>query len=345
MGDIIEVPYIFQSEQPYMITLFCIVDNEEIPLLKKTVYALESDLYGMKYLKGDLHVHTTYSDGSESPELLISLGRKHGLDYIAITDHNNYQGSVAGELAAKRLGNKITVLRGEEYFLSFSPVHILSLGASQELNIDYCGNKMLELEIAKNIIATHANLDCDITAYAGTQALLDLIRKNGGVSIICHPLWKHFEPDGKRRDAPYSLLLALFRDKRFDGIEVISGTGMTEIDKHNLQDLFFREIGVKYDHMAVIGVTDSHSYEFSEIVGLHYTIALSEGREAESIIDAIRNNRTVAVSQREKNGVAQCYGSLRYAQFAHFLIKHYFPEQDEKAFVEGVEMLEKLKNS
>jgi len=340
--DVIEIPYTFQSEQPYLISLNWLVDNEEITLLKKMVYALESDLFGMKYLKGDLHVHTTYSDGCEHPELVISLARKYGLDFVAITDHKNYQGSVIGEVAAKRLGNKITVLRGEECDFSFSPMHILSLGAPQGLNPDYLGDKILELESTKNIITNYAGLACDITAYACTQAFLDQIRENGGVSIICHPLWKYFLHDGKRKDAPYSLLLALFKDKRFDGIELISGSGKNDSDTNNLQDLLFREIGIKYDCMPVIGVTDSHCYETSEIAGLHYTIVFSKNREAESIIEAIRNNRTVAVSQKEKNGVAQCYGSLRYAQFAHFLIKHYFPKQDERAFVEGMEMLDNL---
>ena len=340
--NIVEFPYTFKSEQQYWITLFLLVNNEEIPILGLYVYALESDLYQMKYLKGDLHTHTTCSDGFETPELLISLARKKGLDFVAITDHNSYRGSVEGEIASKRLGNKIVVIRGEEYYLSYNPMHILSLGAPKGLDLELYGRKILELDETRNIEKEHAHSQFNVKAFAGVQVLFDKIRENGGISIICHPLWKPGLNDKRRLDVPYSLLFALFKEKRFDGIEVVSGSGKNELDTTNLQDLLFREIGVKYDDMAVIGVTDSHCYSTSDIAGLHYTIVFSNDRDAESIVDAIRNYRTVAVAQTEKNGTAQCYGSLRYAQFAQFLIKYYFPEQDEIAFVEGKEMLDKI---
>ena len=39
-------------------------------------------------LKGDLHMHTTESDGRESLETMIAAARTRGLEYIAITDHS-----------------------------------------------------------------------------------------------------------------------------------------------------------------------------------------------------------------------------------------------------------------
>lgn len=39
-------------------------------------------------LKGDLHMHTTESDGRESLETMVAAARARGLDYIAITDHS-----------------------------------------------------------------------------------------------------------------------------------------------------------------------------------------------------------------------------------------------------------------
>ena len=40
----------------------------------------------------DLHTHSTYSDGSFSPEELIKLAEKEGLSAIALTDHNTVSG-------------------------------------------------------------------------------------------------------------------------------------------------------------------------------------------------------------------------------------------------------------
>ena len=39
-------------------------------------------------LKGDLHMHTTESDGRESLETMVAAARAKGLEYIAITDHS-----------------------------------------------------------------------------------------------------------------------------------------------------------------------------------------------------------------------------------------------------------------
>lgn len=38
-------------------------------------------------LRGDLHMHTTESDGRESLETMVAAARSRGLEYIAITDH------------------------------------------------------------------------------------------------------------------------------------------------------------------------------------------------------------------------------------------------------------------
>lgn len=39
-------------------------------------------------LKGDLHMHTTASDGRESLEAMVAAAKQRGLQYIAITDHS-----------------------------------------------------------------------------------------------------------------------------------------------------------------------------------------------------------------------------------------------------------------
>ena len=41
----------------------------------------------MPYLKGNLHVHTTYSDGHFSPQQMAGFYRDLDFDFIAVTDH------------------------------------------------------------------------------------------------------------------------------------------------------------------------------------------------------------------------------------------------------------------
>ncbi|GAC1534285.1 MAG: CehA/McbA family metallohydrolase [Herpetosiphon sp.] len=40
------------------------------------------------WYRGELHCHTTYSDGTSSPAEVVATAREQGLDFLAITDHN-----------------------------------------------------------------------------------------------------------------------------------------------------------------------------------------------------------------------------------------------------------------
>ncbi|MFT4006663.1 MAG: CehA/McbA family metallohydrolase [Lacrimispora sp.] len=44
----------------------------------------------LKLLKGDTHLHSTGSDGNMTPEELALAAEREGLDYLFVTDHNNY---------------------------------------------------------------------------------------------------------------------------------------------------------------------------------------------------------------------------------------------------------------
>ena len=43
-------------------------------------------------MAGDLHTHTNFSDGSYSPEELVTAAKKIGLHYLGITDHDTVDG-------------------------------------------------------------------------------------------------------------------------------------------------------------------------------------------------------------------------------------------------------------
>lgn len=60
------------------------------------------NLISLKDIKGDLHVHTLWSDGIETTENMILACRAKKYEYVAITDHSKSQ-SVANGLSEKRL--------------------------------------------------------------------------------------------------------------------------------------------------------------------------------------------------------------------------------------------------
>jgi DNA polymerase (family 10) len=64
------------------------------------------DLVELKDLKGDLHLHTLATDGRNSIEEMALAAKKHGLKYIAVTEHSDRL-KVAGGLDPPRLMQQI----------------------------------------------------------------------------------------------------------------------------------------------------------------------------------------------------------------------------------------------
>ena len=61
-------------------------------------------------LKGDLHVHTEWSDGRDPTELMAVAARERGYEYVAITDHSAGRG-IANGLSIERLKEHVHEIR------------------------------------------------------------------------------------------------------------------------------------------------------------------------------------------------------------------------------------------
>jgi predicted metal-dependent phosphoesterase TrpH len=73
----------------------------------------------------DLHSHSTFSDGSESPEHVVELAAEAGCSTVALTDHDTTEGLGRAARRAAELG--IGLIRGCEVSCAFSPgtLHML----------------------------------------------------------------------------------------------------------------------------------------------------------------------------------------------------------------------------
>lgn len=79
----------------------------------------------------DLHLHSTYSDGSDSPALIVSRACAAGACAIAITDHDTVAGVAPGRAAATAAG--LGFLSGVEISAGFQhrEIHVLGLGIDE----------------------------------------------------------------------------------------------------------------------------------------------------------------------------------------------------------------------
>lgn len=74
----------------------------------------------------DLHTHTRFSDGTETPQRVIELARQAGLSAVAITDHDNTEAIALAQPIAGRLG--IELIPGIEMSASADRLEVHLLG-------------------------------------------------------------------------------------------------------------------------------------------------------------------------------------------------------------------------
>ncbi len=310
--EVLSFEYLFPKEQQYNVIVGENTENGISILLKTSFYALNLDLYGQKILVGDLHSHTIYSDGFDTPQSVVDSAVRHKLDFIAVTDHNNYQGSVAAKEYAEANKIPITVINGEEYSCSFTNMHIISLGGKRPLKWeDY---QPYPCEKRKRTLQT-------VLEY--TEELCGKIHKNDGVAIMCHPLWKPFRPDGTRLDVPMSLVKTLIEKEFFDAIEVVGGSPEEDYMTSQMQFTWAVGFGATPDKVAYVGSTDSHTYTVDPICGKHVTMIIAKEKTQSAIIDSIKNRHTVALKIIDEDTVL-CYGSPRLCMLAQFYIMNLF---------------------
>lgn len=84
----------------------------------------------------DLHIHTQFSDGSNSPEQVAQLASQKGIELIAVCDHNSIKSYPRLQSACQE--HSIRCIRGAEVDSSFNnyKLHILAYGCDPD-NIEF----------------------------------------------------------------------------------------------------------------------------------------------------------------------------------------------------------------
>lgn len=92
----------------------------------------------------DLHTHSTYSDGTYSPQELINMAYEKGLKAIAITDHDTIEGINYAIDISKELN--IELINGIEFSADYKGIEIHILGYFLDITNKNLLNLLKELE-------------------------------------------------------------------------------------------------------------------------------------------------------------------------------------------------------
>jgi DNA polymerase (family 10) len=119
-------------------------------------------LIGLSDLKGDLHVHSDWSDGGGTIEEMALAARALGREYIALTDHSKSLG-VARGLTDERVREQRQVIEALNQRLApFRIVHGTEMDVKRDGSLDYDEETLAVFEYVSASIHSAMNQDRDV---------------------------------------------------------------------------------------------------------------------------------------------------------------------------------------
>ena len=334
-GGVLKFKHTVPGEGEHVIFLHFDPEKPPFPLY---TYSLFEDLYKLRPMKGDLHSHSFRSDGLHDPVAIAGHFREQGYDFAVLSDHNRYYPSE--EMIEGYNGVKLgfTPIRGEEVHApGGSVLHVVHAGGRGSVTEMYMKN----LEgFEKEIKVYEENLagsvpDRYLGRYARSKWITDKVKEVGGIAIYAHPYWR----PGQRKLYSTTDELAEIHLKSgfFDAYELVGGMGQIG---NNRSLALWNKLTAEGLKISVVGSSDIHHIAPDSTFMYIYTVAFAEDRDADSIIDAVKAGRCVAVEATGEEPKCQyrCYGDFRYVSYAHFLLKYFFPELQRVCQNEGVLM-------
>jgi len=152
-------------------------DGKEVELIKEY-----PNLIQFSDIQGDLHMHTTWSDGAFSIEEMVQACRGRGYKFMAITDHSQYL-KVANGLTKERLreqGKEIE--RINEKYPDITILRGIEMDILPDATLDFDDEVLAELDYV--IGAIHSSFSQD------RETIMKRLRtaiENKHVTMIAHP--------------------------------------------------------------------------------------------------------------------------------------------------------------
>ena len=210
-----------------------------------------------KRLRGDLQMHTGWSDGSASIGEMAEAAKDRGYEYIGITDHSKGL-KIAGGIDEKALGEQAREIRGVNRVMAGSGLTVLR---SIEMNLNPRGDGDMDPKsLARLDIVLGAFHSALRTTQDQTPRYLAALR-NPDIQILGHPRGRIYNFRlGLKADWPrvfaqaarlgkaveidsypdrQDLNVALLKVARKEGVRISLGT-----DAHHAHQLEFIELGL-----------------------------------------------------------------------------------------------------
>jgi DNA polymerase (family 10) len=183
------------------------------------------DLVTLDDVRGDLHVHTLWSDGRDSSEAVIRAVRKLGYEYVAITDHSE-SSKATRTLSVERMRQQMAEI--QHLRTRFPDIEILQ-GVEVEIlpdgRLDYPDDFLAQLDI---VLASLHEPDGQ-----SPEQLLDRYigaMQNPMVNVITHPA-NRVPGQSEGYDLDFDALFRVAADTQ-TAVEIDGAPGHLDLDGH-----------------------------------------------------------------------------------------------------------------
>ena len=295
------------------------------------VYSLNSDLYGMRCFKGEVHSHTYESDGIQDVCHTVGNYRSAGYDFLAITDHYVTMPSEKAKRIFASAPVDMTLLLGEECHVPTEQIHAVHIGGNGSVNAFFRDHKeeaereMLAIEVELSLPAHINRRD-----YAWRVWIARKTRELGGIAILAHPHWIWYDTYFMASATTQQLLA----DGVYDALDITDQEADTTV-------ALWADIQAQGRHIPVVGCTDSH---YTDANNPHhparggYTLVFAPDRSEENLLTAIREGHSLAVNAT--GDPERIQGPYRLVKLARFLLDNYYPVYKRLCHAQGVVMAE-----
>lgn len=252
----------------------------------KEVEAFKGDypLLTLKDIKGDLHMHSTWSDGAYSIEEMVEACRAKGYHYMAITDHSQYL-RVANGLTPERLVKQIDEIK--ELNKKYDDIEILS-GIEMDIlpdgTLDYDDDLLNRVDLV--IASIHSSFS---QPREKIMERLKTALESAHVDIIAHPTGRII---GRREgyDVDMDLLIQLAKETG-TALELNANPNRLDLSAENIRKA--QEQGVK----LVIN-TDAHSIDHLEFMEVGVGTARKGWIKKDTVINTWDKNEFIQYIKR-----------------------------------------------
>lgn len=246
------------------------------------------DLVKHEDVKGDFHVHTDWSDGSNSIREIALASAERGYEFVAITDHSQSL-KIAGGLTPDRLRKQLAEVRK----LQDSPELGVELLSGTEVDIKADGSLDFPTSVLKDldlvIGSVHSSFKMERSEM--TRRVVSAV-ESGRIDILGHPSGRLI---GER--APYQLdVQAVLSAARSAGVLMEINSFPNRLDLGDIHCRMAKEAGVK----VAIG-TDAHHVEQMDYMRLGVITArrgwleasdVFNSSKAKDVLRALKSRRT-----------------------------------------------------